>query len=365
MKNNMSSLDLFTPKVILPAVFTVMLVAFGWKYNFESSLQACALVALLLGFIDCFPQKTALFFTFALLAPTTSILIKHRIQRLSQDQEYFGVPVSIQGTIIGSSPSYDKNISTSCTIAVDFILYKKKKYFLKKNVHLFLPAKIRIKNHEKIFLKDVIINAPPLGSYKIFCLHNDIWGIVHARYKDYQIQKTAESRNISVFDRVLKKLSLRTKILFDLVFLGKKDRGYITQTIQHQSLFWGTSHIIARSGLHLSIIFLLIFCILAALPIAYRYKMIINLVAIVIFFISTPYSTSFNRAFLMIAAYLLAQIHNVLPNSQHLLLVITLLILLHNPLTCLFLSFQLSFGITYIIIRALSSPANKKHCFKK
>ena len=360
----MSSFQLFASKTIIPIVCTIMLATFAWKHNFIHSLQIATAVSLFFLATNYFSTKKNLFCALALFIPLTSIIIKYRINKLHHDQEYQGKPIALEATITSVCSSYDKDISTLCTATINYILCDNKKIILKKNIHLFLPPKVRIKNYEKIFLKKNIIHAPPENSYKIFCLQNDIWGIVHAQYADYKIKQTPESSQITVFDRILKKLSLKTKILFDLIFLGKKDKGYISQQVQHQSLYWGVSHIIARSGLHLSIIFLLLLCMLAALPIPYQYKTTINLACIIIFFISTPYSTSFNRAFLMIVAYLLSQIHKVQPNSEHLLSILTLFILLHNPFTSLFLSFQLSFGITYIIIKALSSHAQKKHCFR-
>lgn len=352
-------------QTIPSAIATIITATLCWKYNCTIYLYPIIAASLFFIIKNYFPHKKALFFAVAFFTPVTITVIKRQVAAVAQNKELINKTISIEGVVLNVRPSFDKNISTFCTIYTTKIKHKNKTFYLNKKIHLFLSARTRIKKQQNIRLKDIVVKTPPQGSYREFCIRESIWGTVYATKKDYKLQHTLKSRKPSVFDKISRSLSLKTKILFELIFLGKKDKGYISQNIQHQSLYWGISHIMARSGLHLSIIFLLIFCILTALPIPYQLKLVTTLIFIVLFFISTPYSTSFNRAFLMIITYLLSQIHKVLPNGTHLLSILTLFILLYNPLTCLSLGFQLSFGITYIIIKALSSNTNRKYCFNK
>jgi ComEC/Rec2-related protein len=347
------------------AILTIIATTCAWKYNLTEYVYVGIALLLLITFQKKAIRQKNIFLTIAFFAPLTIIIIKERILHISKHNTLLQKNISAEGIILTVRPSFDRKISTFCTVGIQKIIYRDEIYFVDKKIHLFLPTKIRIKSQQKIFLENIVIKPPTEGSYKIFCLQELIWGAVYATPKNYTLQHTAESRQISIFEKISRKLSLKAKILFNLIFIGQKDAGYISQTVRHQSLYWGVSHIIARSGMHLSIIFLLIFCMLMSLPLPYRYKLILTIISVACFFIATPQSTSFNRAFLMIIVYLLSQIHNVLHSGLHALTTITFFILLYNPFIALSLGFQLSFGITYIIIKALSRNRATIYCFKR
>lgn len=142
--------------------------------------------------------------------------------------------------------------------------------------------------------------------------------------------------------------SQSTHALFSSLFLGYKWSEPIEknrETFSHFK-FWGISHYIARSGLHLAILIFLWQCMLSYIPLPWRTKQWILIMGSLLYLLSTWSSTSFMRA---LANFIISRLFAYGKESVHFIHTLSLtalLMLMSNPTLLFFLDFQLSFGMT-------------------
>lgn len=146
------------------------------------------------------------------------------------------------------------------------------------------------------------------------------------------------------------KMSNDTFQLFSSLFLGnraivKKEM----ETTKEQFKIWGISHYLARSGLHLVIFVIIWNFILGLLPLSFLIKQFLIVFIILAYALLTWSSVSFERALLMFLLYKLCVVTRLPLYYTHLITLVTLMVLLYNPLELFFLDFQLSFGITFAL----------------
>jgi len=145
-------------------------------------------------------------------------------------------------------------------------------------------------------------------------------------------------------------LSPATFALVASIFLG--NRIYVKQQMQTtKDIFktWGISHYLARSGLHV-VLFIMIWAgLLALLPLAYRYQLLLLMLIILLYALLSWSSVSFERAVLMFLLSKSAGIFGYATHYIHVITLATLIVLLLNPLQLFFLDFQLSFGFTFAL----------------
>lgn len=110
---------------------------------------------------------------------------------------------------------------------------------------------------------------------------------------------------------------------------------------------WGISHYLARSGLHLIIVIIILQFLLSMALLPYRAKQCILIVCVILYSIFTWASISFVRAVCMFLLYKLALLSDKPTHYLHLVTVVSLAVLLANPFYLFFLDFQLSFGLTF------------------
>lgn len=147
-----------------------------------------------------------------------------------------------------------------------------------------------------------------------------------------------------------KSLTGDTLKLFNALFLGIKEKSKEGLILQHNSIYWGAAHHMARSGIHLAILFALIMFFFLYIPIRYIYKYWFIMIALAGYTAISNPTISFIRALIMIIAHILCKLLNHKASSLHIITLATTATLLCNPLQLFFLDFQLSFGITYIIV---------------
>ena len=151
-----------------------------------------------------------------------------------------------------------------------------------------------------------------------------------------------------VFNSIAKKLSPRTQTLFDVIFLGIKDRSRMGD-IQKKSAFWGISHFLARSGVHLIFVIFVWGFFLKLVPLPFSLKQIIMIFLCFTYAIVTFPSVSFTRALIVFIALKIAQLLNKQSSFLHLLSLTCIVLLCINPMQLFFLDFQLSFGLTFAL----------------
>lgn len=153
-----------------------------------------------------------------------------------------------------------------------------------------------------------------------------------------------------LLNRLRNRFTHPTFALFTSLFLGNRAEEKKEQdTIAQQSKNWGTSHHLARSGLHLVIFIYLLHSLLRFLPISLFAKEFLLLFLCIIYYLFTWSSISFIRAFI---TFLFYKVCTILQFPSHVLHVLTLasgLVLFSNPMQLFFLDFQLSFGLTFTL----------------
>lgn len=163
--------------------------------------------------------------------------------------------------------------------------------------------------------------------------HNSIW---------FKLWEWREK----TYNRLIKKLSPINGAYVGLLFFGNKQHTAITQ-LQDVFSYWGLSHYLARSGLHIVLLISMWFIFLRFIPIHIKLKNLILCLFLILYLICSWDSTSFLRALFV---FLLTQGGLWLERETetlYLLSIICIGMTLHNPLLIFYLDFQLTFGLTF------------------
>ena len=155
-------------------------------------------------------------------------------------------------------------------------------------------------------------------------------------------------------------LSQLAHSLYLSIFCGKKIKSETTTKMKELFQYWGISHHLARSGLHLVILISLLLFLLSFIPCSAFRKQWFVIIMLCIYYATTYPSVAFMRAFYMYMFYTLCKQLYVPSNPIHILLVTTLLVLSMNPHHLFFLDFQLSFSITLLILWFCQVMQNRK-----
>jgi ComEC/Rec2-related protein len=198
-------------------------------------------------------------------------------------------------------------------------------------------------------------------------MKESIWAIAHTKKLSYRtIKKPSLLRQqidqlcslpVQVTNTFLSPL---THSLYLSIFCGKKIKSPITTKMKRLFQYWGISHHLARSGLHLIILVSLLLFSLSFIAISGTKKQIFIATVLYFYYIMTFPSIAFMRAFYMYLFYILCKQLKIPGNPQHILLVTTLIILACNPYHLFFLDFQLSFSITLLILYFSQATENTK-----
>lgn len=318
-------------------------------------------------------KKTTSHLIILLCMITSSLLITARINyqyaSYKSDQSFLKNQATIQGTVeqINHS-SLIKNQST-IFIATNLISTKKNTLKKSKKICVFLPTDHAQQIQESDFITffEIQLEQPTKeNDYQRYLVKEGIWAIAHGtKYTRYSTKKSAPSLQQKILSSFYQKIHHNAISLFDPLFLGKKEKNITNLNIQHQSAYWGIAHHMARSGAHLAILFTLIMLLLHYTQFAYIYRYTLCVFLLVAYACISQSSISFLRALFMILLHISTKIFRRIPSSLHTITLTTLLVLFYNPMQLFFLDFQLSFGITYIIIWLFNIKNSKTIAFYK
>lgn len=295
--------------------------------------------------------------------------INHIMHSYKSDQSFLKKNVAIVGTIkeINYATLY-KN-QTSITLQTNAIIKKHNALKKAKKIILFFPTSAikELKENDLIAIESIQLDQPQENSdYQRYLLKENIWatgrGSLHTKYNITPNPLTTIQKIQSSIYQRLHKVSLS---LFDPLFLGKKEKNKESLELQHQSVYWGIAHHMARSGAHLAILFGLIMLLLHYTHFAYIYRYLLCVFLLVGYAAISQLSISFTRSLIMILLHIFAKACNRIPSSLHTITITTFIILFYNPVQLFFLDFQLSFGITYIIIWLFNIKNSKTIAFYK
>lgn len=216
------------------------------------------------------------------------------------------------------------NVAVDDTIHLDEVIFKK---IENKDFNLYLAK-------EKISAT-LFIDTP-----KVTQIYHPIWSL----------NRTIAQIRDRIFSSLQQSINKETFALFSSIFLG--NRAAVKQHMDHAKepfKYWGTSHYLARSGLHLVIFGIIWHFILSLLPLLFFWKQTFLMLLIACYSVLSWSSVSFNRALIMffIAKFCLLTRNRL--HYVHLITLATFLVLLLNPLQLFYLDFQLSFGLTFAL----------------
>lgn len=236
---------------------------------------------------------------------------------------------------------HSNNASYKCN--KKFIIYSKKK----------LCAHIG----DTLVLHNIIIKKPK-KELSLYFLKENIGGTIFApkkietiRSHKKNIQTLIHLARVSLFNRLRKKCSSYAFTLYSLIFLGKKPlqtEDFIS--IKEHCKQLGISHCLARSGLHAVLVSSLWDFLLIPIPLPFFIKIIISLLLFLIYTLLTWSTISFVRSLLMFFLYKICLSLYRHAHRIHILSICTILVIITNPFYVFFLDFQLSFGITFLLI---------------
>ncbi|MFA6066560.1 MAG: ComEC/Rec2 family competence protein [Candidatus Babeliaceae bacterium] len=163
----------------------------------------------------------------------------------------------------------------------------------------------------------------------------------------YSYNRTIHEYRQHITDQLRTKISPPCFALFSTIFLGSRDvDAHSLQTTQEHFIAWGIAHYLARSGLHLVLIIIMLMMLLRFLPLHFYLKQAIVIFIIMGYTCMTWFTISYLRSFLMFILSTLCMTLLIEVQLFHIVTLTALGILLENPFQLFFLDFQLSFALT-------------------
>lgn len=323
----------------------------------------------LLSFSYFFNNKNFLLFFIAL---TSALIVFVRINKIEyqykQDNIFLQKPVILEALI----ESINHNLldqKNSSLILNTYSIFNQETGSLKKTKKIFLLLPYnRAKNlkiGQKIKIYNIKLSQPQDNDpYKKYFLKEQIWATSFI-YKEnfFTYKKINNFWYQSFFEKFSNYFNTTISQLYNPLFLGKKEKNYNSLKIQHQSLYWGIMHHMARSGIHLVSLLGLLEFLFHYSRFFSRFRFLVYIIFTVLYSLISVPSISFIRSLFMIFFQMFTKLNGFMYSGLHSFLLTTLIIIIYNPMYVFFLDFQLSFGITAIIIWLFFIKRQKNNCF--
>lgn len=263
--------------------------------------------------------------------------------------------ITVQGIVINSTPSLNNPQKSQYTVYITRSSIKNMQntllaIYTKKTHRTFKPG-------ETIICKNISCPIPD-PHFKQYLMKEGFAASAHllsSQIKKTYLKPPLWAYCYTVRFGVLKwahtLFSPSTYALFSSLFLGYKWNEPIEKNreIFSSFKFWGISHYLARSGLHLAILIMLWITLLSYIPLSWYKKQWILIISSLFYFMCTWTSVSFLRALLtFIFGRLFIYFNKPFP-LIHIISLTAFSLLIHNPIVLFFLDFQLSFGMTFVL----------------
>ena len=292
----------------------------------------------------------------------------HEYQYLQESEQLCNKKIELRGTIV-SRETTNKQYVTCLTIALDSPTQPLVKLYCMQPVRCEYGDSIALKNvflKPPTYSKNSVNNLPPAisvaskrSSLSIFFKKQSIVATGYiGKQQPFVIKAkppTTRSWIHTRRDQLLKRfeliLSPRTFMLVSSIFLGYKTvKNKMSDLLYEQFQWWGISHYLARSGLHLVMFVIILHMLCMFFPIPFIIRQIFVTGSIATYMLFSWSSVSFIRSLLMIFCYLLCSIFKMQQHGLHTISIACCAILLYNPTFLFALDFQLSFGLTLALI---------------
>jgi ComEC/Rec2-related protein len=183
------------------------------------------------------------------------------------------------------------------------------------------------------------------------------------------LTRRIHSYRLQIKKSLEEKMSPLTATLFSYMFLGSPtDHTNETEFLQKNFFNWGLNHYLARSGLHVALLLFFLNRLLSFLLLPYRLRAILGILFMLFYTIITWTTISYMRALIMFLATSISIVSFLPAHTLYIFCLCTFGILLYYPYQLFALDFQLSFGLTWLLIwlqdlnarKIFSSLASKK-----
>jgi predicted membrane metal-binding protein len=222
------------------------------------------------------------------------------------------------------------------------------------------PANDAITLGTTITCTNVYLRPPPLEKpFSKYCLQYHHLGHCKMREKpliqdvapQYKIRTFFQKKRAQLLQKIHTYTDLDTAVLIRSITLGDKE-ALKTSPVEYRALFqyWGISHYLARSGLHISTIMLLIMLICTyTIPLA-SVRLAVALLFSLLFSLLSYNSISYIRALGFVSLILIGGLRKRTTHALVLFAFVLSAILLHSPHALAALDFQLSFLLSGVLL---------------
>jgi ComEC/Rec2-related protein len=224
-----------------------------------------------------------------------------------------------------------------------------------------------------VFTRNVSIKVPNKDSFKSYAIKEQLLGTARQKqfkapviyHPTYSVSRFIQTKRENLARTLQQKMSAGCFKYFSYLFLGNKKITRHNELIREYCKYWGISHYLARSGLHLVLFAIATDLLFRFLPLPFIVKELTLLCIFIIYALLSWSSISFLRSLLMLCSYKIARLCIQQTNVLHILCLTTWYVLLVNPIQLFFLDFQLSFGITFLLALHTQIAHQKKQTIEK
>lgn len=336
------------------------IVGIAWQHS-----HAYSLFVLLLLFILCALRVTELYKKSLLIALMLSAFCigAFRLWRVHTNHmqwiEQIGTqPIDITATVTDSIPVDHPLYTQRLTLAIEQITTSSDVPIANQLLFFYTKHCPDITVADTITIRNIRIKKPSSLSFNNYLLKEGVAATVFAPYNNYTLVHRPTYSYIrwlynlknNTLRSLLGKMQAQSYHLFASLFLGNKPvpKKIIENAREHFNT-WGVTHYLARSGLHMVIVAMVWQILLSFIPFSYTVRtMLLILLSIIYGLLSWP-SVSFNRALMSFVLYKMCNLLLMPTHFLHVVTVVCLAVLIHNPMHLFFLDFQLSFGLTFAL----------------
>ncbi|MDR3551045.1 MAG: ComEC/Rec2 family competence protein [Candidatus Babeliales bacterium] len=279
-------------------------------------------------------------------------------EHLNFHQSILNIPFNAIGTVTSISWIDQSRMRWCVTIQTESIEIETAITPTKKTMQFYVQQKPNLQVQDLIKIQDILVKKVAKPSYNNYLIKEDIAATFFVTSLNYTLlnrpQKSFKRWLFYTKERLMwrfkSKLSPQTFAFFSSVFLGHRSWGKAKmENPKDNCRTWGISHYLARSGLHMVIFIFAWHMLLNTLPLSLLFKDLFLIFLSIIYYLLSWSSISFIRAFTSFILYKFCNILKVQSQLLHLLTIVTLSVLIINPMQLFFLDFQLSFGLTFAL----------------
>lgn len=274
-------------------------------------------------------------------------------QSFQESAHFFQQHPRLAGKAVVKGLQYIHGSRYPWCLSITIIELKKKTVPSCTSVKINVPHAIPLLPGDEIDFKRLTFKKHPKTVYQHYLFKEGIVAstyITHFTYTRIQrprfhLRRWCTQKRDAIISHLMHTFSQKTASLFTTIFMGGKSANTF-QELHNYFAYWGITHFLARSGLHVMVLLsvwrnLLLFC---------RFPWLLNqailICMLLVYYVLSWPSISFIRACLSWILYQGFRGVKKSPRVLHILSLTTLCVLIHNPYQLHYLDFQLSFFLS-------------------